>query len=53
MVFGLFKKKDPMCGMKQEKGKGAIDEKSGNWFCSNKCKEDYYKQSKKKHKGCC
>lgn len=59
MVFGLFKKKDPVCGMKQEKDKGFVDEKSGNWFCSQNCKDEFYKISKeheksmKKGKGCC
>ena len=39
MAFGLFnrliKKKDPICGMKQEKGKGM--EKDSEWFCSAAC----------------
>jgi len=35
MVFGLFKKKDPVCGMKQEDNKGLIH--NGIWFCSQKC----------------
>ena len=59
MVFGLFKKKDPICGMKEEKGKGFVDEQSGNWFCSNKCKEEFAQRmnaGEKKmdeHSGCC
>jgi YHS domain-containing protein len=60
MVFGLFKKKDPVCGMKQEKGKGLIDEKTGNWFCSSQCKEEFVKRSEMHEKstgshsgGCC
>ncbi len=39
MVFGLFKRKDPVCGMKEEKGKGL--EKDGKWFCSNECVKKY------------
>jgi len=50
-----FKKKDPICGMKQEKGKGI--EKNGNWFCSNACLSKYEKQLKdfknKSPGGCC
>ena len=30
MVFGLFKRKDPICGMKEEKGKGL--EQSGQFI---------------------
>ena len=54
MVFGLFKKKDPICGMKQEKGKGT--EKHGKWFCSDNCLkkyEDAVKDSEKETKSCC
>ncbi len=52
MVFGLFRKKDPVCGMKKEEGKG-ID-KDGNWFCSQSCLKQYEKSGKKeKHEGCC
>jgi len=49
-----FKKKDPICGMKQENGKGI--EKLGNWFCSNACLIKYEKQLKgfkDKNPGCC
>lgn len=48
-----FKKKDPICGMKEEKGKGI--EKDGNWFCSNSCQDEYEKGIKKMNKkhGCC
>lgn len=59
MVFGLFKKKDPICGMKQEKGKGFVDAKTGNWFCCQKCKDEFDKMVKaqekemKKHKRSC
>lgn len=38
-MFGLFKKTDPVCGMKQEKGKGI--EKYGQWFCSKGDLEKY------------
>ena len=56
-MFGLFKKKDPICGMKQEKDKGMID--GGNWFCSQNCKIEFNKKKKsqekepQKKKGCC
>ena len=49
-----FKKKDPICGMKQENEKGI--EKLGNWFCSNACLTKYEKQLKgfkDKNPGCC
>ncbi len=54
-MFG-FKKTDPICSMKQEKGKG-ID-KNNNWFCSTSCLNKYEKQmqhntTKKNHKSCC
>jgi len=58
MVFGMFKKKDPFCGMKEEKGKG-INDKSGNWFCSDDCKKGYlnkinqHNKDTKKVKSCC
>ena len=45
MLFGLFKKKDPICGMKEEKGKGLVDE-TGNWFCSQNCKDEFGKKVK-------
>lgn len=54
MVFGLFKKKDPICGMKEEKGKGIS--KHGQWFCNNACLEEYekgLKKASKKTKGSC
>ncbi len=53
-MFNLFKKKDPICGMKQEKGKGF--EQNGMWFCSKNCMNEYEKQNKNPtaHKsGCC
>jgi YHS domain-containing protein len=56
MVFGLFKRKDPICGMKEEKGKGM--EKHGKWFCNENCLKKYegaIKESEKKSSkgGCC
>jgi len=53
MVFGLFKRKDPICGMTEEKGKGI--EKHDKWFCSSKCASDYGTKIKKASKqgGCC
>jgi len=59
MVFGLFKKTDPICGMKEEKGKGMKDEKTGNWFCSDNCKKEFdtklkaQEKSMKDNHGCC
>ncbi len=52
-MFGLFKKRDPICGMKEEKGKGI--EEHGMWFCSNKCLDEYEKElhAKKSKKGSC
>ena len=46
-----FKKTDPVCGMKQEKGKGI--EKGGNWFCSKNCLEKFEKGIEKMNKGGC
>ena len=46
-----FKKKDPICGMKQEKEKGM--EKYGEWFCSNNCLQKYEQGMKKQFKGGC
>ena len=53
MVFGLFKRKCPLCGMKEEKGKGV--EKSGMWYCSEKCVKEYErtKIGTKKSGSCC
>jgi len=55
MVFGLFKRKDPICGMKEEKGKGI--EKHEKWFCSENCLKKYGEAIKKSEKlpskGCC
>lgn len=59
-MFGLFGKKDPVCGMKEEKGKGIG--KDGTWFCSEGCVKEYEKRMaspeadapKKSHRcGCC
>ena len=44
-MLGLFKRKDPICGMKEEKGKGI--EKHGKWFCCQNCADEYDKGSKK------
>lgn len=51
MVFSLFKKTDPICNMKEEKGKGIS--KHDNWFCSSKCLKEYEKKSKKSSKHSC
>lgn len=53
MVFNFLKKKDPMCGMTEEKGRGITN--NGNWFCSENCKTDYEKKLKsvKSTPSCC
>ncbi len=43
-MFGLFGKKDPVCGMKEKKGEGIL--KSGKWFCSKECLNEYERQQK-------
>lgn len=51
-MFGLFKKKDPICGMVEEKGKGFI--KYDKWFCNERCLKDYERKMKSsKSCGCC
>ncbi len=55
MIFGLFGKKDPVCGMKEEKGKGIS--KHGEWFCSEACLKKF-EAGERKHAehsghGCC
>ena len=54
-MFDLFKKKDPVCCMKEKKGEGINQE--NNWFCSEPCLEKYKKQIKNAkrtgHKGGC
>ncbi len=46
-MFDFLKKKkvDPICGMKEEKGKGF--EQEGNWFCSKHCQDEYEKRKNK------
>lgn len=58
MLFGLIKRKDPICGMKEVKGTGS--EKYGKWFCNTNCIKEYEEQMKKektcsskKYKDCC
>ncbi len=55
MAFSFFKKSDPICGMKEESGKGTT--KYDKWFCSNGCMKEFEKQMKSEsshsHKGCC
>lgn len=48
-MFGLFGRKDPICGMKEEKGTGV--EKDGKWFCNEACLKDYEKQKKSPQAG--
>jgi len=42
--FNLFKKTDPVCGMKKENGKGIT--KDNNWFCSQNCLKQYENKTK-------
>ncbi|PIN88003.1 hypothetical protein COV12_00810 [Candidatus Woesearchaeota archaeon CG10_big_fil_rev_8_21_14_0_10_32_24] len=51
MVFGIFKRKDPICGMKEEKGKGIKE--NGNWFCSTTCEKKFAEKNKTVKKGSC
>lgn len=54
MVFNFFKKTDPICGMKQEKGKGI--ENHGEWFCNDSCLKEFEKKTEKaakKQGSCC
>lgn len=54
--MGLFKKVDPICGMKEKKGTGIYDKDTKNWFCSEECKTKFYEKMKKansKPMGCC
>lgn len=48
MAFSFFKRRDPICGMKEEKGKGI--EKDGSWFCSGACARKH-EQAVRKSKG--
>ncbi len=50
MVFGLFKRKDPICGMTEAKGKGL--EYKGKWFCAEDCVKKY-KGEMPAGKSCC
>ncbi len=51
-MFGLFNKKDPICGMKEQKGKG--EQYNGKWFCSKSCLKKFMtKEASNPHKGCC
>jgi len=53
-MFGLFKRKDPICGMKEEKGKGV--EEDGKWFCNKKCADEYkeaIEKNKNEPRSCC
>ncbi len=55
-MFGIFKEKCPVCKMGLEKGK-TYPEGFGKKFCSERCKEEYGKQSEKEKSkqdgGCC
>ncbi len=50
MVFGWFKRKDPVCGMTEEKGQGV--ERLGKWFCAEACAKKYSGESMGA-KSCC
>ena len=56
-MFGLFKKKCPVCKMKLEEGR-SYPEGHGKEFCSESCKEGYQKrlteeQSQHSKGNCC
>jgi YHS domain-containing protein len=52
-MFNLFKKTDPICGMKEQKGTGIT--KDSNWFCSQQCAKEFETKNKEINKktGCC
>ncbi|MDO8537610.1 MAG: hypothetical protein Q7S21_01875 [archaeon] len=50
-MFGLLSKKDPICGMKEQKGKGVS--KNGEWFCSDHCAQAFEKGEKSSSCDCC
>lgn len=54
-MLNIFRKKDPICGMKEEKGKGIT--KNKKWFCCKECLDEYEKLNKKtkkkENKSCC
>ena len=51
-MFGnWFRRKDPVCGMREEKGQGLT--KGGMWFCSETCLKQHEKTRKKAAGGCC
>lgn len=53
-MWEIFRKKDPICGMKENKNSGIS--KHGEWFCSAECLKKYEKENtekKAKKHGCC
>ena len=50
-MLGLFKKKDPICGMTKQEGSGLIE--GGKWFCSAACLETYKRKKPAAARGCC
>ena len=44
-MFDLLKRKDPVCSMKEQAGKGM--EKYGKWFCNSNCLNEYELRMKK------
>ena len=50
--FDFVKRKDLICGMIEEKGKGLIEH--NKWFCSKECLKQYEQNSKNdQNKSCC
>lgn len=49
-MFGIFAKRDPICGMKEEKSKGNYFD--NKWLCSDGCLKKY-KNKTKNAKNCC
>ena len=46
-MLNILKKKDPICGMRQEKNKGFIDKSTSTWLCSEACKKEFEKRKEK------
>lgn len=49
-MFG-FKKKCPLCGMKEQEGKGILS--NGKWFCSEEHLKQYQTPNKNTSHKCC
>ncbi len=45
-----FKRKDPVCGMKEDKGEGISDAATGKWFCSENCRTSFKQHARQAEK---